>query len=121
VFILGILAIGLIIAFYFFFGATYELVKCYYEKKDVEEENEEERSYDMINMDPNRSSPPIKRSSSILSSDGKKSTSHYLILTGLVMLGLILQPLYLMLKLVEMMMECFRKFGCWFYFYGAYN
>lgn len=120
VFILCILAIGLIIVFYFFFGASYELIKCYYDKKENPEEEEESNSYDMVNMDPSRS-PPVRRNSSILSSNGEKNTSHYLIIAGLVMLGIILQPLYLMLKLVELMMECFRKFGCWFYFYGAYN
>lgn len=42
-----------------------------------------------------------------------------LIISGLLILGILVQPVYLVFKFIELLLECYRRFGCWFY-YGSF-
>jgi hypothetical protein len=42
-----------------------------------------------------------------------------MIISGLIILGILVQPVYLMFKFIELLLECYRRFGCWFY-YGSF-
>ena len=112
---MSIFAVALIFVFYALFGACYELLNCYYDKKKNNDESVDENN-----------TMPHHRNNSILSVGGhsdieyKKDVRYYLIITAIILLGIILQPFYLMLKFIEILLECYRRFGCWLYFYSSY-
>ena len=113
-FFLGILALVLIFIFFALFGATYELMTCYFEKRHNVDASIEENN----TMPQNNNS--VLSVGGALDTENKKDIRYYLIITALVLLGFILQPFYLMLKFIELLLECYRRFGCWLYFYSSY-
>jgi hypothetical protein len=128
VIVLGILALAVYALFFLLFGASYEIVNCYLEDKNRKElENEEEvnenvnPTYNVSDISQNRRLKDNSRRRPVPQSDDEPITSRQYIIIGLLaFVGIILQPFYLMLKIIEVMMECYRRFGCWFYFYSSY-
>ena len=51
--------------------------------------------------------------------DPKVRRKKFWIYFGLVCLGIVVQPLFLLLKFLECMLEFFRKMGCWFFAVGS--
>ena len=93
---MAIIVILLILAFFFFLGCPFEFVKCYLnrnEKDDDDDEDEIDRKEEVEKL------PLI--------------WSDYLIIFFLIVLGVFMQPLYLMFYLLMAMMQVFRQFGCW--------
>jgi len=96
----------LIIVFFAFFGCAYEFTKCYLEKlfkinddDDVDDSNNED-NFEEQNKTEQR---PLTRCEKFL-------------LVLIVLLGIICQPIYLMIYLLYALMECYRRFNCWFYY-----
>jgi hypothetical protein len=107
--ILGLAAICLILAFYFFLGCPYEFIKCYLEKKYEYEDEIIEEDFEMdeehVQSRQKEEEEPEKMT------NGKIAMC---VLLGI--LGIACQPLYLMFFLVYAMMECYRRFGCWMFY-----
>ena len=102
--ILGILAVILIIIFFAFFGCAYEFAKCYIEKSfrsEDEEDSNYEYNYEVENQSENNKS--LTRCDKV-------------ILGFLIALGVACQPIYLLIYLLYALMECYRRFNCWFYY-----
>lgn len=102
--ILGVLAVVFIIIFFAFFGCAYEFAKCYIEKSyknDDEEDSNFEYNYEHENQ--NEQNKPM-------------SGLDKFILFLLVVLGIFCQPIYLMIYTLYALMECYRRFNCWFYY-----
>lgn len=100
----------LIIVFFFFFGCAYEFTKCYIEKKFHKQYEDEENSqyeYDLENNNKNNS-------------DASESQSlnnwDRVIIVLLIIIGIFCQPIYLLIYLLYALMECYRRFNCWFYY-----
>jgi hypothetical protein len=105
-FFAALIIIILIIIFFIFFGCPYEIVKCYLNRNDLDEDDDD---YDLEynNRKKEEEDKPL---------DWK----DYLIITFLVILGIFLQPLYLMFYLLMAFMEVYRQCGCWvFWAYGS--
>ncbi len=108
------------------FGATYELYKCYVNSESNSDEYENyDIDYEQYDFENPSNNPSIVKSnnSSNLSSNSqskrkKKKCNKYLMYTGIVILGIMIQPLFLVFKAIEMLMECYKRFGCWFYYFG---
>ncbi len=116
---LGFVAFIFVIIFFAIFGCAYEFCKCYLERNNKSElEEDEESNYDhnfqQINGNTNESNmnntnnpneiPPLEK-------------SDIFMLVILSILGILMQPLYLIFYLLLGLMECYRKFNCWFYYY----
>lgn len=114
---LCILAIGGVIIFYLVCGAGYEFLKCYYDDSKKEDDDYDEDASDVEAQVHKRRS-----NSSSMSEETKKKTKcrEYTHVTLLMTLGIFVQPFYLLFKVIEMMMECYRRFGCWFYYFTSY-
>ena len=101
---MGILAVISIIIFFAFFGCAYEFAKCYIERSNKTEDEEEsnyECNYEVENQ--LESNKPLTRGDKIL-------------LFLLIFVGILCQPIYLMIYLLYALMECYRRFNCWFYY-----
>lgn len=118
---LGLIALLCLGILYAFFGAGYEFIKCYKLKQNKLEEDKEEqeerevRHYDIENP----------RSLSKLSSNRermlqKSKSTEWSILLALFLLGILFQPFYLLFKFIELMMECYRSYGCFFGYFGNF-
>ena len=90
------------------FGATYELIKCY---KNEDENSDFDTSSDMYQRNVVRIIPP-KQSDEV---EPKTKYRECLIYASLVTLGLFLQPIYIMLKCLQIILECSKQYGCWYY------
>jgi hypothetical protein len=99
----------LIIVFFAFFGCAYEFAKCYIEKKENPEEDEDE---EISNERNNRNYE--------LDENGERiiiwTTRDKWILGFIIFLGVICQPAYLLIYLLYALIECYRRFNCWFYY-----
>ena len=103
--ILWIFVLFLILLFYIFFGASYELIKCYLDpSKDQENEDDLELGY----------------RGTVEQKDEKLTKFQYFICGLLVLLGIILQPLYLMFYIVYGLMQIYRRLPCWVIYATAY-
>jgi hypothetical protein len=109
------------------------LVKCYLEnknKKDEDEDIEANYSEEIEQIRKQKSSvnsvkeldnqPKIKIE--IKKEDDKEEDNcnftTILICILLVILGIGLQPVYLLFYLLFAMMECYRRFGCWVFYFS---
>lgn len=108
--VLGVFAFLLIILFFAFFGCAYEFSKCYLEKlyriKDEENEgsnNEEENEQGNNNNDDDQEMNNL-------------TNWNKFMLVLIIMLGILCQPVYLLIYLLYALMECYRRFNCWFYY-----
>lgn len=108
--LLGILAFVCIILFFAFFGCAYEFVKCYLNDKDTDDENNDQEmsQYDNRREFEKNQQNPVK-------AEGSKCKRNTII-TILIVLGIFCQPLYLIFYLLYALMECSKRFGCWFYY-----
>jgi hypothetical protein len=119
--ILGIFAVVLILVLWTILGATYELIKCYQDdnftlKLDITENN----SHRENSMAGNSRNQSIESGTVKKDKTPKTDTEKCLIYFGIVCLGILIQPLYLAFKFLELLLECFRRYGCWFYYFGSY-
>jgi hypothetical protein len=51
--------------------------------------------------------------------DQPEKPKSNVIIALLILLGLVLQPIYLLIKTVQLMMECYRRLGCLLYIAGS--
>jgi hypothetical protein len=123
-----------IIAFFFFFGCAYELVN-YYLTDQPEEEEENERvainnyqhRYIQNNINNNSSHQPyvnpndcniiVSKSKTQAKQEEGCTTKKIIISCLLAVLGIFLQPLYLLFYILIGMMECYRRFACWYFYF----
>jgi hypothetical protein len=121
-----------IIAFFFFFGCAYEFV-TYYLTDQPEEDDEAENNamnnhqYNQNNNNNNSSRQPylnpnetrlnVKRSKSEMNKEEGCTTKKIIISCLLAVLGIFLQPLYLLFYILIGMMECYRRFACWYFYF----
>jgi len=104
---LGILAVILLIVFFALFGCAYEFTKCYIEKSNKNEDDEDE-SNDGYNEEQQQDNQNVLK---------KEFTKGEKFIIGLlIFLGILCQPLYLMIYMLYALMECYRRFNCWFYY-----
>ena len=136
--VLGFFAVLLVLLFYLFFGCAYEFVNCYTKKKvhDEEEEDEElggsaedRRDGDDYgggggnegNVGVNHANSGISRGiqgSGVNNSNysEERVKKNKILICIVAVLGVICQPLYLMFYILYGLMECYRRFNCWFYY-----
>ncbi|MCQ2820859.1 MAG: E3 ubiquitin protein ligase [archaeon] len=126
--ILGFFAVIAIFLFYVFFGCAYEFIHCYTKNKNSDDEegnDEDEFDFEMQRQRNNSGSNSGSNSNNNSESNsnqngegeenGKKKKKMWIIcLLGF--LGFLCQPLYLMFYILYGLMECYRRFNCWFYY-----
>ena len=93
----------LIIAFFFFLGCPYEFVKCYLARNDKSDDDDDDDSYEAKDDDGDNEREPLV-------------WYNYIIIFFLIVLGVFMQPLYLMFYILMGMMELYRQCGCWVFF-----
>ncbi len=111
--LLGFLGVILIIVFYLFFGCAYEFVKCYTKKKTIDDDDDEFDSpfdFNGFDLDYNIES---REESQKNEEEEKKSK---VVIGLLIFIGIICQPIYLLFYILYGLMECYRRFNCWFYY-----
>jgi hypothetical protein len=128
--LLAIVAIAVIIVLFLIFGAGWEFIKCYNESKNKKDEDDEDGEHNERNdiergsiTSSNVSRPGIKNKKKKLPENGEnddKKCNIYWMYALLLVLGLFVQPFYLLFKFIEILMECYRRYGCWFYYFGSY-
>ena len=96
--IIGLLLVILIIIFYFFFGCAYEFINCYLDKNYCKDDED----YDSSNDIEQNQIQTIKECTAF--------NATMCILIGLI--GILLQPIYLVFYLMFAVMKCYRDFGC---------
>lgn len=106
VFFLAIIIFALIIAFFFFLGCPYEFVKCYLNRNEKSIDDDDE-DYD---IEENNNNKNIENEE-----DKPLRPIDYLIIFILIMLGICLQPVYLMFYILMAVMELYRQCGCWIF------
>ena len=131
-FIFTLVAFCLIIVLYIFFGAAYELIKFYNNKKyqysDYDSDidlsdyvgNGQAVTNEVNNTRMNNSLNAIVQRNNSMRNNNGKCNRDYFIYILLFILGLILQPFFLVYKFLQTLMECYKKFGCWFFYMGNY-
>ena len=110
-FIVALLTGICIIIFVCLFGACYELIKCYNNRRRKKSHSVSNSFYDQHIHNDNSTSNEQK--------EKKPMIVTILIYTGLILLGLSVQVFYLLFKIMEYLMECYRRYGCWFFYYGG--
>jgi hypothetical protein len=118
---MGFIIVCLILIFFFFCGCPYEFIKCYLEKKCFKEDEEEDEDSEIIegyNQVSGNNRNQIKESNVGVEDNTedncKFSTICICILIGIV--GIFLQPFYLFFYFLYGMMECYRRFNCWYFY-----
>lgn len=106
IFITGVIIL-LIIAFFLLFGCPFEFVKCYLNKKPDEDSDDDIVSYSnenktKINTDEDEDKP--------------LNWKDYILIFLLVILGICLQPLYILFYIMKGMSEMYQRCGCMFLF-----
>ena len=131
-FIFTLVAFCLIIVLYIFFGAAYELIKFYNNKKyrdnDFDSDidlsdyvaNGQGVTNEVNNTRMNNSLNVIVQRNSSLRNNNGKCDKDFFVYILLFLLGMILQPFFLVYKFLQTLMECYKKFGCWFFYMGNY-
>ena len=117
---LGFIAFFFILAFFACFGCSYEFCKCYLERNNKKEsdDDDDEESVNEVNFDPINGVTNETNVNNIDPEEPKSlDKSEILILIVLTILGIGMQPLYILFYLLLGLMECYRRFNCWFYYY----
>ena len=112
VFFFAVFMILLIIAFFFFLGCPYEFVKCYFNRNEKSDDDDDDDDY-LSDYENN------KKKDEALDDDGVEKPLNwkdYIIIFFLILLGICLQPLYLLFYIMMAMMELYRQCGCWVFF-----
>lgn len=108
-FFLGVLAVVGLILFFAFFGCCYEFVNCYINRSTSEDDQE--------NIQYNRNNSQIEENIEIdRNVEVPERINDNRIIALLIFLGILCQPLYLIFYILYALMECYRKFSCWFYY-----
>ena len=119
-----------ILTFFFFFGCAFEFVN-YYLTDSPEESNESRiEEYQNPNNDVNNSTNRNIRNNEIQIVGGNEivkknapndsnacNTKKILMCILIACIGLLCQPLYLIFYLLIGMMECYRRFACWYFYF----
>jgi len=122
--ILAICAFILIIFFFITLGCPFELIKCYITRndhKDVENSLAEENSHrythnqDKNNNNDDENIMPFQHLEVL---ERPMTNCDYLMCLIVGVIGLFLQPLYLIFYILYAMMECYRRMSCWMYYYS---
>ena len=120
-FLFTLIFLFLLLGLYIFFGASYELIKIYNNKKNSNDDDSDIES-DLSNEYEN----DIVRNNIINANevnreeDSNEKRKKWLIYFLLFILGILIQPFFLIYKLLKSLMECYRRFGCWFLMMGNY-
>ncbi len=113
------------IIFYCLFGCAWEFAKCYLNKKknpeDEDDQDEHNNSsipysneYAQEDAHPdNHQKQQVEDQAEI---HEKSKCKENTILAFIIFLGILCQPLYLILYMLYGLMECYRRFSCWFYY-----
>lgn len=114
-------------------GASYEFIKCYNEEKRPNEDEDEDgvMKYDIetqaqvnyLNQLSNagkNNNGTQKQNTIDVEKEKKTKCRKNKIIVLLIILGVFVQPFYLLFKSIELLMECYRRYGCWFYYFGSY-
>ena len=109
--LLGFLAVLLVLLFYLVFGCAYEFINCYTKPKsdDDDDEYSGREDYDIERQRRNSYSNND-------SNQQKEQKKNWPVLILIGFLGFCCQPLYLMFYILYGLMECYRRFNCWFYY-----
>jgi hypothetical protein len=94
-------------------GCPYEFVKCYLEKKC--NTNEDDSIEDSDVADSERGHVP-KQGGENKDDEEHLGCGKITICIILIIVGVFLQPIYLMFYILYGMMECYRRYGCWVFF-----
>ena len=112
--LIGFLAVLLIIVFYLLFGCAYEFIKCYTKKKNIDDDDEDfEGPLEFYGFDLDYNNEESQNESNRNEEEEKKSK---IVIAILIVVGIICQPIYLMFYVLYGLMECYRRFNCWFYY-----
>ena len=117
---------------YLFFGASYELIKLYNKKKDNDYDFGNDvnltdydfniqgnNTFEINNTRVNNSlNGFIQRVPNDVIKEKTCDKENYCIYIILFLSGIILQPFFLIYKILQTMMECYKNFGCWFFYLG---
>ena len=131
-FIFTIISFVFIACLYLFFGASYELIKLYDRKKNNDNDSENDidlsdypmnvqgnNTFEMNNTRINNSlNGFLQRVPNEVIESKKCDKENYCIYIILFLSGIILQPFFLIYKILQTMMECYKNFGCWFFYLG---
>jgi hypothetical protein len=102
-----------VICFFALFGCAYEFVNCYNKKKSKEDNSQDEDDQ----QDESNVSNNIEINDNNNNNDGEEpKKDNKLTLTLLIIAGVLCQPFYLLFYLLYGLMECYRRFNCWFYY-----
>ena len=114
--LLYLLIFILIYLFYLFCGCAYEFYRCYKSRNDKKNENSSNfDSFDIYdNYDENGSNFARRVSNS--QNDENKSKDNRAIVILIICIGVLCQPLYLAFYAIFLLFECYKRFGCMFYF-----
>ena len=112
--LLGFLAVLLIIVFYLLFGCAYEFIKCYTKKKNIDDDDDDfDGPLEFYGFDLDYNNEESQNESNRNEEEEKKSK---VVIAILIIVGIICQPIYLMFYVLYGLMECYRRFNCWFYY-----
>ena len=120
-FLFTIVFLFILFGLYIFFGACYELIKFYNNKKYSSDDDsiiESDLSYD-VNVVRNHRIH-IRDIERQVKNKKKINCNEVFIYFLLFILGIIIQPFFLIYKILKSLMECYRRFGCWFFIMGNY-
>lgn len=105
---------------FFFVGCPYEFIKCYLEKRCFQAEDEDEDSeinqsnYPKCENNKKENYEDNSGNDNNSQEGCKFSTICVCVLLGIV--GIFLQPFYLFFYFLYGMMECYRRFNCWYFY-----
>lgn len=131
-FIFTLIAFCFVAFLYILFGASYELIKFYSNKKnDIDHEFDSDVDLSDYANNANRNSNDnfarggINNNNNIRNyydnhNNNKTNKNDFFIYFLLFIVGIIVQPLFLVYKFLQSLMECYKKFGCWFFYMGNY-
>eukprot|EP00340_Litonotus_pictus_P005791 CAMPEP_0170522222 /NCGR_PEP_ID=MMETSP0209-20121228/7684_1 /TAXON_ID=665100 ORGANISM="Litonotus pictus, Strain P1" /NCGR_SAMPLE_ID=MMETSP0209 /ASSEMBLY_ACC=CAM_ASM_000301 /LENGTH=531 /DNA_ID=CAMNT_0010809639 /DNA_START=30 /DNA_END=1625 /DNA_ORIENTATION=- len=116
-----------IIAFFLFFGCAFEFVNYYLTSTDEEDKEEYSSDQEMGNREPQQryergtNTLEVRDDQEHQRNNIKKeegcTAKKVIICVLLALLGICLQPLYLLFYILIGMMECYRRFACWYFYF----
>ena len=130
-FIFTLFTFAFIAVLYILFGASYDLIIFYDKKKnnvnnfdsgisiDLSDFSSNGQGYitnEINNTRINNSINHFFQQNSFEDKNENKSCKGYSIYFLLFFIGIILQPFFLVFKILQIMMECYKKYGCWFFY-----
>jgi hypothetical protein len=99
----------LVLLFYLTCGAPYELIKCYLERK-CEKDDYDEEEVDIEN----------NRQQQVQQENQELTSRQKWICVLLAIVGVFLQPFYLLFYILYAIMECYRRLPCWLIYAASY-